>query len=362
VTHYLIYRARGHTNGFLCFNTTICKDCPGDGGDCFVPDNYRVYGIEEFGRISGEEQMMQEIYQRGPISCDISVPDSLKEYKEGVFEDASGDMEISHVISVVGWGEENGLNYCVVRKSWGTYWGENGFVRVVRGKNNLNIESNCSWAVPKDTWTEDLRHKTTKEEKKDPNNDTKNTQGGSVPELSFLGKFHSGSCRRSEPGLSPGERISSIPYTLSAENLPEGWDWRNVNGTNFATINKNQHIPIYCGSCWAHGTTSALADRFTILNGANSLPISLSTQVIVNCQPGGGSCNGGNPLDVYEFAYLHGIPDDTCQQYIAHNSEAPLCSSMQICMDCKPPAPMEGKDGKESCHAVKDYRNYLILK
>ena len=33
------------------------------------------------------------------------------------------------------------------RNSWGTYWGEHGWFRIVRGTNNLGIEANCDWAV-----------------------------------------------------------------------------------------------------------------------------------------------------------------------------------------------------------------------
>ena len=36
-----------------------------------MQDNYKVYMVETYGHVSGEEAMMQEIYQRGPIACGI---------------------------------------------------------------------------------------------------------------------------------------------------------------------------------------------------------------------------------------------------------------------------------------------------
>lgn len=100
--------------------------------------------------------------------------------------------------------------------------------------------------------------------------------------------------------------------TIDAQTLPTNYDWRNVNGTNYASWTFNQHIPIYCGSCWAQAATASLADRFNILTkDLNPTPIALSPQMIVNCRAGG-SCNGGDPVGVYEYAYLHGIPDQTC--------------------------------------------------
>jgi cathepsin X len=306
--------------------------------------------------------MMQEIYQRGPIACQIACPyDLINNYTGGIYEDTTGELEISHIISVVGYGEENGIKFWVARNSWGTYWGEEGLFRIVRGKNNIAIESKCAFAVPIDTWTNNVKHYTNEDEKKDPNNESKNSKGGDTPEM-FLNNLSS-KCLITEPRLSPGERISSPRPSelLGLEKiLPEVMDWRNVNETNYASITKNQHIPTYCGSCWAHSTTSCLADRFQILNGPKSLPISISTQVVVNCQPGGGSCFGGNPLDVYEMAYLRGIPDDSCQQYISHNSDIPLCSATQICQNCFRPIPEEGEDGKIRCTAVTNYKNYYV--
>ncbi len=57
------------------------------------------------------------------------------------------------MISVVGFGEENGEKFWVIRNSWGANWGENGFGKVARGSNTILIESHCSWAIPLDTWT-----------------------------------------------------------------------------------------------------------------------------------------------------------------------------------------------------------------
>ena len=36
--------------------------------------------------------------------------------------------------------------YCYIG---GTYWGEGGWFRIIRGSNSLEIEQDCDWAVPK---------------------------------------------------------------------------------------------------------------------------------------------------------------------------------------------------------------------
>jgi len=68
-----IYLGRGLDNGQVCSEMTKCRNCnPGEA--CFVPDEYLIYGIDEYAHFTGEENMMQEIYQRGPIACGIAVP------------------------------------------------------------------------------------------------------------------------------------------------------------------------------------------------------------------------------------------------------------------------------------------------
>ena len=284
-----IYRARGLDNGQVCSAMNVCRNCnPGEA--CFVPDQYLVYGVDEYGEVSGEENMMQEIAQRGPIACGVAVPEALEEYTGGIYCDDTGDMNIVHDISVVGYGEEDGQKFWLVRNSWGTHWGEDGFFRVCRGTNNIAIESDCAWATPEDTWTEKKWHVTTDDEKNDPNNDyvvyefPQPTYNGTNAPINETPS--SGGCRVEAAYFEDGEVITKPqPWEVyKTEDLPAVVDWRNMNGKNYLSWNKNQHIPQYCGSCWAQGSTSAIADRFNILNdGLDSSPVGLDAQVIVNC-------------------------------------------------------------------------------
>jgi cathepsin X len=163
-----IYRARGHDNGEACNAGIKCLTCDPGTYKCHTPDSYKIYHVDEYAKVSGEQKGMQEIYQRGPIACGVAVTDGLLNYTGGIFHDKTGATDIDHDISVVGYGVENGVKYWTVRNSWGTHWGENGLFRVVRGINNIAIETDCAWATPKDTWSTDQRHKLTLNEKYEP--------------------------------------------------------------------------------------------------------------------------------------------------------------------------------------------------
>jgi cathepsin X len=138
-----------------------------------------------------------------------------------------------------------------------------------------------------------------------------------------------------------------VPSTyLSSDDLPDAFTWGNVDGVSYLTKSLNQHIPNYCGSCWAHGSASALADRIKIARGpSSSVDINLSIQYILNCGSTlAGSCHGGTATGTYAFIKKSGyVPYDTCQPYLACSAESTegfcgavdtTCSALNTCKTC----------------------------
>jgi len=165
------------------------------------------------------------------------------------------------------------------------------------------------------------------------------------------------SARQSEvrkmPGYTVLENVTSPrPHEMgyNVNTVPADWDWRNVSGVNYLTKSLNQHIPVYCGSCWAHGAMSSLADRTKIMRKAVWPDINFAIQVILNCgQDIAGTCDGGDPGGAFQYVQqAGGIPDDTCQQYQAVDN---ACSAINTCRNCMP---------SQGCFAQKTYKKHQI--
>ena len=117
--------------------------------------------------------------------------------------------------------------------------------------------------------------------------------------------------------------------TVPETGYPPDFTWCNKDGVNYCTASLNQHIPQYCGSCWAHGAVSALGDRIKIARNGNvgHTDVQLSVQHMLNCG-NAGSCHGGSLDGPYQW--IHSISSKTgtgisyalSQPYLACSSES----------------------------------------
>jgi hypothetical protein len=94
---------------------------------------------------------MSEILARGPVSCSFITTGAFDyKYRGGVFiaKDKENTTEPDHDVEIVGWGEtDDGTKYWLARNSWGTFWGVNGWFKILRGENHQKIEEDCAFAV-----------------------------------------------------------------------------------------------------------------------------------------------------------------------------------------------------------------------
>ena len=121
--------------------------------NCRYPDKptpVHYYYVNSYGNATNAAEMKKQIAAFGPIGCGIQATKELEDnYKSGIFSQVLKEAPvINHEVSVVGWGTEKGVDFWVVRNSWGTYWGEMGFFRIKMGSDNLGIETSCTWGVP----------------------------------------------------------------------------------------------------------------------------------------------------------------------------------------------------------------------
>jgi len=84
----------------------------------------------------------------GPLSVAIEADTQVFQmYTGGVLNNAQCGTNLDHGVTVTGYGTDSasGLDYWSVKNSWGSSWGEKGYIRIVRNKNMCGISQSPSY-------------------------------------------------------------------------------------------------------------------------------------------------------------------------------------------------------------------------
>jgi C1A family cysteine protease len=109
--------------------------------DCWAPYGgpVQVKGVNPVKSYS-QDQLMAAI-AKGVTSVTIqSASEVFRFYESGVITDESCGTSLDHAVAAVGYGtDENGVDYYLIRNSWGSEWGDHGHVKIGRNGDGYGI-------------------------------------------------------------------------------------------------------------------------------------------------------------------------------------------------------------------------------
>lgn len=89
------------------------------------------------------ENRLMGMLAAGPVSVGIESGNQVfRLYGGGILSPehvSTGKGVVDHAVSLVGFGEERGTPYWTIRNSWGDDWGEEGYARIERRKDNTGV-------------------------------------------------------------------------------------------------------------------------------------------------------------------------------------------------------------------------------
>jgi C1A family cysteine protease len=125
-------------------------DCP----DTCDDGKTKLSMVKHFGAdswsVSGEADIMKEIFENGPVETAFSVYDDFPTYKTGIYVRHSNNFLGGHAVKFIGWGvNDKGTKYWIVANSWNPNWGDQGTFKIIKGNNECGIESESNAGKPK---------------------------------------------------------------------------------------------------------------------------------------------------------------------------------------------------------------------
>ena len=124
----------------------------GKDGVCkFTAKNVAVRVIDSINiTLGAEDELKQAVAFVRPVSVAFEVAKDFRFYNNGVYTSTicgSTPMDVNHAVLAVGYGVEDGVPYWIIKNSWGSNWGDNGYFKMELGKNMCGVATCASYPV-----------------------------------------------------------------------------------------------------------------------------------------------------------------------------------------------------------------------
>lgn len=128
--------------------TLKCKKSCRKGYELSYKDDLE-YGQAAYRLPVDVQAIQEEIMANGPVTASFALHSDFFSYKSGVYQHIEGEYHGYHAVRIIGWGEENGTPYWLAANSWNTDWGDDGYFKIIRGRNECEIEEDMAGAIYK---------------------------------------------------------------------------------------------------------------------------------------------------------------------------------------------------------------------
>lgn len=120
----------------------------GVGGTCNYDAKKATYKFSDAVVVDeNEDAMVTALNEYGPLSVGVDAT-FWSFYTSGIYDSFCSSSTLNHGVALIGYGTQGTTNYWIIRNSWGSSWGESGYMRIVRGKNKCGINSLVSTIIP----------------------------------------------------------------------------------------------------------------------------------------------------------------------------------------------------------------------
>ena len=119
----------------------------GEKGKCKAKETLFVGSIDGYKTVpKNSEMQLKAAVAKRPVSVAIQANQpAFHLYKKGVINAHCGH-QLDHGVLLVGYGEEKDRPYWIVKNSWGSHWGDHGFVKILRDDSNTSAPGMCGIA------------------------------------------------------------------------------------------------------------------------------------------------------------------------------------------------------------------------